>query len=52
MQKKLRKSGTSYTITLTKTILELLKINPEKDFVELRVEGEKLIVTKGASQPD
>ncbi len=46
MIKKLRLTGTSYSLTITKTMLEILGIDPKKDFVELRFEGEKLIVTK------
>lgn len=46
MIKKLSKSGSSYSLTITKTMLEILGIDPKNDFVELRFEGEKLIVTK------
>ena len=46
MIKKLSKSGSSYSLTITKTMLEILVIDPKNDFVELRFEGEKLIVTK------
>lgn len=51
MIKKLVKNGSSYAITITKTMLEILKVNPVNDFVELRFEGEKLIITK-AKQND
>lgn len=47
MQKKLRQAGSSYTLTLTKTMLEILKINPKQDMVELNFEGDKLIINKG-----
>lgn len=33
-------------LTMTKTMLEILDIDPTKDFVELRFEDDKLIVTK------
>lgn len=47
MYKKLRQAGSSYTLTLTKTMLEILKINPKKDMVELNFEGEKLVINRG-----
>lgn len=47
MYKKLRQTGSSYTLTLTKTMLEILKINPKKDTVELNFEGDKLIINRG-----
>lgn len=49
MYKKLRQAGSSYTLTLTKTMLEILKINPQKDMVELNFEGDKLIINRGIS---
>ncbi len=49
MYKKLRQAGSSYTLTLTKTMLEILKINPKEDTVELNFDGDKLIVNRGIS---
>ncbi len=46
MKRKLSRSGNGWAIFLPKVIVELLKINPEKEEVELRVEGETLIIKK------
>ena len=47
MYKKLRQAGSSYTLTLTKTMLEILKVDPKKDMIELNFEGDKLIINRG-----
>ena len=46
MKKKLMRSGNGWGVFLSKTILELLDINPEKDFVELQVENDVLKIKK------
>lgn len=46
MIKKLQKSGNGWAIFLPKPLLELLKVDPEKDMVELEFERDVLMVKK------
>ena len=46
MNRKFFKSGNGWALFVSKTILELLKIDPEKDFVEFQVENDVLKITK------
>ncbi len=46
MKKYLTKSGNSWVMTFTKTLLELLELNPEEDQVEIEVEGKILKISK------
>jgi hypothetical protein len=46
MKRKLMHSGNGYALFLSKTIIELLKINPEEDFIELQVENDVLKIKK------
>ena len=46
MKKYLTKSGNSWVMTFTKTLLELLELNPEEDQVEIEVEGKILKIFK------
>ena len=46
MIRRLQKSGNGWAIFLPKPLLELLKVNPETDKVELEFEGEVLKVKK------
>ncbi len=46
MHKRLRQQGTSWGIIIPKAILELLKINPVLDEVELIVENDELKIRK------
>ncbi len=46
MLRKLMRNGNGWALTVNKTILELLKINPETDLVEYSIETNKLIITK------
>lgn len=48
MKRKLFKSGNSWAFFVPKTILELLKIDPETDLVELTVENDVLKVKKAS----
>ena len=50
MHKKLRSLGTSWGIIIPKAILELLKINPVLDEVELIVENDELKIRKYKSE--
>lgn len=47
MEKKLTKNGSSYSVILPKTILDLMEINPKKDLVKLELKNNKIIITKG-----
>jgi antitoxin component of MazEF toxin-antitoxin module len=49
MEKKLTKNGTSYSVILPKTILDLMEINPKKHLVKLEFKNNKIIITKGSS---
>lgn len=46
MYRKLMRNGNGWALTVNKTILELLKVNPETDLVEYTIEAGKLIITK------
>ena len=46
MKRKLMRSGNGYALFVSKTIIELLKINPEDDFVEFEVENNVLKIKK------
>jgi hypothetical protein len=48
MKRKLMRSGNGYALFLSKTIIELLKINPEVDFIEFEVESNTLKIKKAA----
>ena len=50
MKKKLIASGSGWALFMSKTILELLNINPETDMVELEVENKVLKVKKADSE--
>lgn len=44
--KKLIKRGAGYTITLTLPILQLLDLNPTKDYIEINLENNILSIEK------
>ena len=46
MIKKLQKSGGGWAVFLPKPLLELLKVNPEVDKIELEFEGDILKIKK------
>lgn len=46
MIRRLQRSGGGWAIFLPKPLLELLKVNPENDQVELEFEGEVLKIKK------
>ena len=50
MKRKLMRSGNGWAIFMSKTILELIKINPETDFVELEVENGVLKIKKSKKE--
>lgn len=46
MERKLFRSGNGWAIFVPKTILELLKVDPEKDFIEFEMENDVLKIKK------
>jgi hypothetical protein len=50
MKKKLYKSGSGWALFLPKPIIELLKIDPENDFLEIEIEKNTLTAKKAESE--
>ena len=50
VERKLSRSGNGWSLFMPKTIIELLKINPESDNVELIIENDVLKVKKAEKQ--
>ncbi len=50
MKKKFTKIGNSWAMLFTKTMLEMLNINPEIEQAEIVFEKDKLIITKQKAQ--
>lgn len=46
MERKLFRAGNGWSLFLPKVIIELLKIDPEKDTVEMEIENDVLKVKK------
>lgn len=46
MERKLFRAGNGWSLFLPKVIIELLKIDPEKDFVEMQIENDVLKIKK------
>ena len=46
MKRKFFKSGNGWAFFLPKPVLELLKIDPEKDHIEMQVENDVLKIRK------
>ena len=46
MKKKLFKSGNGWALFLWKSVLELIRLNPERDFVEMQIENDVLKIKK------
>jgi len=46
MKRKLFKSGNGWAIFIPKTIIELLKIDPENDQIEMQIENDILKIKK------
>ena len=46
MNRKFFKSGNGWALFISKTILELLKVNPETDFIEMQIENDVLKIKK------
>jgi len=46
MNRKFFKSGNGWALFVPKTILELLKVNPESDLIEMQLENDILKIKK------
>lgn len=46
MHKKLRELGNSWGLIINRTLLEILKVNPVKDEVEIIVEKDEIRIRK------
>jgi hypothetical protein len=46
MKRKLMRSGNGWALFMSKTLIELLKINPETDFIEMQIENDVLKIKK------
>lgn len=46
MERKLFRAGNGWSLFLPKVIIELLKIDPEKDTIEMQIENEVLKIKK------
>lgn len=50
MERKLFRAGNGWSLFLPKVIIELLKIDPENDTVEMQIENDVLKIKKLASK--
>ena len=46
MKKKLSRSGSGWALFMPKTLLELINVNPETDFLEVSVENDLIKIRK------
>lgn len=46
MQRKFFRTGNGYSLFIPKVIIELLKIDPENDFIEMQIENDILKIKK------
>lgn len=46
MKRKFFRSGNGWAIYVKKAIIELLKINPEEDYVEISIKDNVLLIKK------
>ena len=52
MERKLFRAGNGWSLFLPKVIIELLKIDPENDTVEMQVENDVLKIKKICNKED
>ena len=50
MKRKLMRSGNGWALFMSKTLIELLKIQPEEDFLELQIENDILKISKSTKE--
>ena len=46
MQRKFFRTGNGWSLVIPKVIIELLKIDPEKDTIEMQIENDVLKIKK------
>ena len=46
MKKKLSRSGSGWALFMPKTLLELIDVNPESDYLEISVENDTVKIKK------
>ena len=46
MERKFFRTGNGWSLFIPKVIIELLKIDPEKDFIEMQIENDILKIKK------
>ena len=46
MKKKLSRLGSGWALFMPKTLLELIDVDPEKDYLEVKVENDIVKITK------
>lgn len=46
MERKFFRSGNGWAIYVKKAIIELLKVNPEEDYVEILIKDKALLIKK------
>lgn len=46
MHKKLRQMGSSWGFIIPKALLEIIKVNPVLDEIEVKIVDDKIIITK------
>ncbi len=46
MKKKLSRSGSGWALFMPKTLLELIDVDPETDYLEVKVENDTVKITK------
>lgn len=52
MRKKLSRSGSGWALFMPKTLLELIDVNPETDFLKIQVENNIIKITKSENQEE
>ena len=50
MERKLMRNGNGWALALNSTLLQLIKVKPEIDLVDVSVENEKLIIKKSPNK--
>lgn len=52
MRKKLSRSGSGWALFMPKTLLELIDVNPETDFLKIQVKNNIIKITKSENQEE
>lgn len=52
MKKKLSRSGSGWALFMPKTLLELIDVNPESDYLEISVENDTVKIKKAPFSQD